>query len=91
MKKVLFQENGMFSGISKTFAKKDIEKIRKVVDRQIFILYNIPCVVTEKSWKCRLPGCGSAWLERLVWDQEVAGSNPVTPIGVKVYAGVVQW
>ena len=25
-------------------------------------------------------GCGSVWLERLVWDQEVAGSNPVTPI-----------
>ena len=25
-------------------------------------------------------GCSSAWLERLVWDQEVAGSNPVTPI-----------
>ena len=34
------------------------------------------------------PGCGSAWLERLVWDQEVAGSNPVTPINS---AGVVQW
>ena len=34
-----------------------------------------------------IPGCGSAWLERLVWDQEVAGSNPVTPI----CAGVVQW
>ena len=30
-------------------------------------------------------GCGSAWLERLVWDQEVAGSNPVTP----TYAGDV--
>lgn len=28
----------------------------------------------------RQPGCSSAWLERLVWDQEVAGSNPVTPI-----------
>ena len=26
-----------------------------------------------------MPGCGSAWLERLIWDQEVAGSNPVTP------------
>ena len=27
-----------------------------------------------------LTGCGSVWLERLIWDQEVAGSNPVTPI-----------
>ena len=27
-----------------------------------------------------MTGCGSAWLERLVWDQEVAGSNPVTPM-----------
>lgn len=25
------------------------------------------------------PGYSSAWLERLVRDQEVAGSNPVTP------------
>ena len=25
-------------------------------------------------------GCGSAWLERLIWDQEAAGSNAVTPI-----------
>ena len=24
-------------------------------------------------------GCSSAWLERLVRDQEVAGSNPVSP------------
>ena len=37
--------------------------------------------------RSNLAGCGSAWLERLVWDQEVAGSNPVTPI----CAGVVQW
>src|SRR5882724_1831622 len=27
----------------------------------------------------RPTGCSSAWLERLVRDQEVAGSNPVTP------------
>ncbi len=26
-----------------------------------------------------LPGRSSAWLERLVWDQKVAGSNPVAP------------
>ena len=42
-------------------------------------------------------GCGSAWLERLVWDQEAAGSNPVTPTAVTTTlpfqrnAGVVQW
>ena len=36
----------------------------------------------EDAWQARknTTGCGSAWLERLVWDQEVAGSNPVTPI-----------
>ena len=44
-----------------------------------------------------ISGCGSAWLERLVWDQEVAGSNPVTPTAVTTTlpfqrnAGVVQW
>ena len=25
-------------------------------------------------------GCGSVWLERLIWVQEAAGSSPVTPI-----------
>ena len=31
----------------------------------------------------QVSGCGSVWLElveHLVWDQGVAGSNPVTPI-----------
>ena len=23
--------------------------------------------------------CGVAWLTRLLWEQEIAGSNPVTP------------
>ena len=27
-----------------------------------------------------MTGCGSAWLERLLWEQEVASSNLVTPI-----------
>lgn len=31
------------------------------------------------NFSLRISECSSAWLERLVWDQEVAGSNPVIP------------
>ena len=31
------------------------------------------------SWNI-ITGCSVVWLARLIWDQEVAGSNPVTPI-----------
>ena len=37
-----------------------------------------------------MTGCGSVWLEYLVWDQGVAGSNPVTPILKTKYARVAQ-
>ena len=56
-------------------------------------MYNTICV-TEITTQKQKTGCGSAWLERLVWDQEAAGSNPVTPICIqfkKHLAGVVQW
>ena len=43
--------------------------------------YNNSCVAGKTTaMRQKNTGCGSAWLERLVWDQEVAGSNPVTPI-----------
>ena len=38
-----------------------------------------------RGYRGSFSGCGSAWLERLVWDQEVAGSNPVTPIVEMLY------
>ena len=34
-----------------------------------------------------LTGCSVVWLARLIWDQEVAGSNPVTPIFLKNVVG----
>ena len=71
------------------------KKVKKVVDFFLCVLYNNTCVTDEAGkiarelvrGRLKPSGCGSAWLERLVWDQEVAGSNPVTP----TYAGVVQW
>lgn len=69
--------------------KSIIKKIKKEVDICGVLMYNTTCVkrVPQNTQKVNRAGCGSAWLERLVWDQEVAGSNPVTPID----AGVVQW
>ncbi len=62
--------------------KKNQKKFKKGVDICKIVLYNMSCVEgnTNTQNKKRISGCGSAWLERLVWDQEVAGSNPVTPI-----------
>ena len=68
-------------------SEKTLKKIKKVVDFSRVVLYNNSCV-TNKGLK-QATGCSSAWLERLVWDQEVAGSNPVTP--TSKHAGVVQW
>ena len=57
--------------------KKKIKKVKKVVDIYLTLPYNITCV-TERR-RGNTSGCGSVWLEHLVWDQGVAGSNPVTP------------
>ena len=51
-----------------------------LTDRK-FLGYNNICVAEIRDNAAS--GCGSAWLERLVWDQEVAGSNPVTPIFIE--------
>ena len=47
----------------------------------------------EAAWESKwlpdsISGCSVAWLARLIWDQEVAGSNPVTPI-VSLFTSVV--
>ena len=61
--------------------------MKKSVDICFCVLYYMSCVENAAENKrkrhhieCQhITGCGSVWLERLVWDQEVAGSNPVTP------------
>ena len=51
-----------------------------LTDRK-FLGYNNICVAEIRDNAAS--GCGSAWLEHLVWDQGVAGSNPVTPIFIE--------
>src|SRR5438094_742786 len=43
------------------------------------IALTIPFVLLGYLHESDATGCSSAWLERLVRDQEVAGSNPVSP------------
>ena len=66
--------------MSKNGIDKNIPK--KSVDFSLSLWYILSCVRQEHLHRTvrYLSGCGSAWLERLVWDQEVAGSNPVTPM-----------
>ena len=62
--------------------EKENKKVKKVVDIYLSLPYNITCV-TERR-RGNTSGCGSVWLEHLVWDQGVAGSNPVTPTCMRV-------
>ncbi len=62
------------------------EKSQTKMISLLFQLY-IKGLLTVRSKKATMgkrlfAGCSSAWLERLLWEQEVAGSNPVTPIAV---------
>ena len=61
------------------FWKNLHKKIEKIVDIRKCLLYNINRVTEECIFSAG-SGCGSVWLECLIWDQDVAGSNPVTPI-----------
>ena len=58
--------------------------MKKSVDFSKLIANNTYCSRDTARQNKITSGCGSAWLERLVWDQEVAGSNPVTPIDMRV-------
>jgi hypothetical protein len=33
-------------------------------------------------------GCSAAWLARLLWEQEVAGSNPAIPTGQANFSNI---
>ncbi len=44
---------------------------------------------TIASTECQFSGCSVARLSRLLWEQEVAGSNPATP--TKGQLGLPRW
>ena len=43
------------------------------------LLLNLRIALLCKAFSAKTSGRGSAWLERLVRDQEVGGSNPLAP------------
>ena len=61
---------------------KKINFFKKSVDILRRLSYNQSCVTDEPK---NDSGCGSVWLEYLIWDQGVAGSNPVTPTSDALY------
>ena len=89
----------LFPSLSLAKNRRQIN-FKKGIDRQKGALYNCQCVLTE-ALDGHPFGVWLSLVERLVWDQEVAGSNPVTPtstgyhfnIGNNFFylAGVVQW
>ena len=69
--------------VQKIQKHEKIFKIFKISKKMLTSMnvYYIICLASRvmQKWILWITGCGSAWLERLVWDQEAAGSNPVTP------------
>ena len=71
---------------SRNCQKKQYFKKNKKIKKKVLTFGRISCNIclasdneAQINKEKQTAGCGSAWLERLVWDQEAAGSNPVTP------------
>lgn len=63
------------------YVENFFEKNLKIVLTITLIrIYNRTCVAGQVMNKTLPNGVWLSLVERLVWDQEVAGSNPVTPI-----------
>ena len=71
------------SGPRRHYRQNNVSLHRYVPVPHLYLASQLKRNITERADNICISGCSSVWLERLIWDQEAAGSSPVTPMDRK--------
>jgi hypothetical protein len=81
------------AGLGRAECQGFVLRLRAGPRRVIVVMHAMWRTAGPGQWEGRLrfgsTGCGAAWLARLLWEQEAAGSNPAIPTKAQVTKHVV--